>query len=147
MDNRFLATITIVSAGVFFFGMVTGLPEWFGLCGRWDFDCQFSYRTVFRPFDWLFMLMPVTFLIGLMSWVKNRSQKVFMAWWKFARIYIPIALILIAISGGSGMFGGFGAGGGYDREGMIWFTSGLFFLITFTMLPLKFRKYRKEVQK
>jgi hypothetical protein len=92
------------------------------------------------------LLMPLTFLIGLMGWVKNKSQKVFMAWWKFARVYIPIALILIAISGGGGMFGGFGAGGGYDREGMIWFTSTLFFLITFIMLPLKFRKYRKEAQ-
>jgi hypothetical protein len=34
----------IISAGFFLFGMITGLPEWFGLCGKYDFDCQFSVR-------------------------------------------------------------------------------------------------------
>lgn len=117
-----------------------------GLCDRGDTECYYFLRhNLYDVASMLIFVAPITFLIGLMGWVKNKSQKVFMAWWKFARVYIPIALILIAISGGGGMFGGFGAGGGYDREGMIWFTSGLFFLITFIMLPLKFRKYRKEM--
>ncbi|NTV44776.1 MAG: hypothetical protein HGA67_03735 [Candidatus Yonathbacteria bacterium] len=77
-----------------------------------------------------------------MSWVKNKSEKVFTAWWKFARIYLPIAFLLVAISPETG--GGLiiGMGGGFDREGTVWFTSGLFFLTTFIMLPLKFWKYR-----
>ncbi|MBC8464795.1 MAG: hypothetical protein H8D63_00245 [Parcubacteria group bacterium] len=122
-------------------------PYWFGLCEKWhDGACHLFYKNNFGFLAWSVLFAPLTFLIGLMGWVKNKSQKVFMAWWKFARIYIPIALVLIAISGGGGMFGGFGAGGGYDREGMIWFTSGLFFLITFIMLPLKFRKYREKAE-
>jgi hypothetical protein len=82
-----------------------------------------------------------------MIFLSFMRDEVFTAWWKFARIYIPIALVLIAISDGGGMLGGLGAGGGYDREGMIWFTSGLFFIISMILIPLKFRKYRPVKEK
>jgi hypothetical protein len=129
---------------LFIAGFAVGLPRKSGLCKEWgDTACYAFYKSNFNFLEWIGIYSPVLFLIGLMSWVKNKSEKVFTAWWKFARIYIPTALILILLSPKTG--GGLiiGMGGGFDREGTIWFTSGLFFLITFIMLLLKFWKYRK----
>jgi len=135
--------LIVISICLFLIGLMTGIPEWFGLCQRWDFECYDFYSYNFGFFGWLILIAPLLFFFGLMSWVKNHSEKVFTAWWKFARVYIPIALFLILISGGTGMLGGLGGGGGFDREGTIWFTTGLFFIISMIIIPLKFRKYKK----
>lgn len=142
MKNNTAIILICISAVLFLLSMITGVPQWFGLCDKWDFDCQFSYRENFMILGWLVLIAPPFFLLGLMSWVKNKSEKVFMAWWKFARVYIPIALILIVLSDGGGALSGLGAGGGFDREITIWVTAVIFFLVTFILLPLKFKTYK-----
>jgi uncharacterized membrane protein SirB2 len=144
MKNKSSITLFITSLLVFIFSLIVASPYSSGLCNRSDTACyDFFENNFYGVSNVLIFLSPIFFLIGLMSWVKNKSEKVFTAWWKIARIYIPTALILILLSPKTG--GGLiiGMGGGFDREGTIWFTSGLFFLITFIMLPLKFWKYRK----
>jgi len=142
LSNRHSGYLMLISLVLFFAGMVTGAPQWFGLCRMFDFGCYDFYRYHFSYLWWFSIFMPIPFLLGLMSWVKNKSEKVFIAWWKFARVYIPIALILIFFSDGGGALGGLGAGGGFDREITIWVTAVIFFLITFILLPLKFKTYK-----
>ena len=70
-------------------------------------------------------------------------EQVFHSWVKFTKWYLPIALLLILISSdtGGGLFIGFG--GGYDREGMIWFTTGLFLVISLLIIIIKSWRLRK----
>ena len=74
-------------------------------------------------------------------------EQIFHSWLRFAKWYLPIATLLILISSdsGGGLFIGFG--GGYDREGMIWFTSGLFLIISLILIAVKSWKLRKADQK
>jgi hypothetical protein len=66
------------------------------------------------------------------------KEAVFQSWWKFAKWYLGIAAVLIVITPGTGGGGLFiGMGGGYDREGMIWFTAGLFFIISIILIIKK----------
>lgn len=142
ITNKNAVYIMVISIFLFIISFVFEFPNEFGLCNGWHRGCNSFYKDNFILLIWVGIISPIFFLIGLMSWVKNKSEKVFTAWWKFARIYLPIAFLLVAISPETG--GGLiiGMGGGFDREGTVWFTSGLFFLTTFIMLPLKFWKYR-----
>ncbi|NTV21980.1 MAG: hypothetical protein HGB03_00195 [Candidatus Yonathbacteria bacterium] len=87
-------------------------------------------------------LLPVIIL----SFMK---EEVYERWWKFAKKYLIISAILIVItpSTSSGMLGGLGAGGGYDREGMIWFLTGLFFVISVILIPVKAWQLRNTSSK
>ncbi len=71
------------------------------------------------------------------------KEAVYKAWRKFAVIYLPIAIILIAIGDTSG--GGGGLGGpsmDMDREIATFFFSGLFLFISFILITYKFLKLR-----
>lgn len=79
--------------------------------------------------------LAILFLMILLAFMK---EEVFQSWWKFAKWYLGIAAALIVITPGTGGGGLFiGMGGGYDREGMIWFTAGLFFIISIILIIKK----------
>jgi len=82
------------------------------------------------------------FLVILSTVLFFTREQVFRSWLRFAKWYLPIAAILILISSdtGGGLFIGFG--GGYDREGMIWFTAGLFLIISLLLIATKSWKLR-----
>jgi hypothetical protein len=79
----------------------------------------------------------------LMFFTNTEKQK----WWKFARVYLPISAVLIFLSDGGGTGGLFvsGLGGGFDREGMVWFTSGLFLVASLVVIGRAWWKNRKTV--
>ena len=99
---------------------------------NFDFDSLSQFLS-------LYSIILVTVLI-LCIFLDESSYK---KWWRFARIYLPIAFILILISGdgGGGLFVG-GFGGGFDREGMIWFTSGLFAILSLFVIARSWWKSR-----
>ncbi|MEK7520288.1 MAG: hypothetical protein AAB581_03555 [Patescibacteria group bacterium] len=71
-------------------------------------------------------------------------EEIFHSWARFTKWYLPLAAILIVFVADSrgGLFIGFG--GGFDREGMVWFTAGLFFIISLILIIYKSLKLRRE---
>jgi hypothetical protein len=132
MENklkRFFIIIVVFLAG-FFFASVHDL----GIC---DLHNDFCGEILMEMFGQSlgFYSMGIFMLFLLLSFMK---EAVFQSWWRFAKWYLGIAAALIVITPGTGGGGLFiGMGGGYDREGMIWFTSGLFFIISIILITKK----------
>ena len=70
-------------------------------------------------------------------------EEVFRSWFKFARIYIPLALIFIFLSAWSPGGGSWGVSNNFDGEAATWFFSGLFLLISLILIFYKSRKLKK----
>ena len=72
------------------------------------------------------------------------TEEIFNSWFKFARIYFPIVLIIAILTS-------FGSGGsnwgphGPDGIAITWVTSGLFLLISMTIIVVK--NFKKPPQK
>lgn len=76
------------------------------------------------------------------------QETVFVAWKKFAKIYLSISTAIIlyfAFSGGRG--GNFGLGGGMDAEGVTMFLSVIFFIVSTAIIIVKSRKLRYRTSK
>ena len=71
-------------------------------------------------------------------------EEVFRAWFKFARIYIPLTLVFIFLSALSPGGGSWGVGNNFDGEAATWFFSGLFLLISLILIVRKSWKLKKS---
>jgi len=72
--------------------------------------------------------------------------EIYTSWWKFARIYLPVALALILLMGFSDDGGSWGVSADFDAEITIWFTAGLFLLISLILIIYKSLKLKKSNQ-
>lgn len=81
-------------------------------------------------------------LLVISSILFFRPEVVFISWWKFTRVYLPVALALIVFSSGPQGGGNFGLGSGPGMEDVVWFTAGLFLLISLGIIIVKSRKVR-----
>jgi hypothetical protein len=134
----------LIVIGFFVVGLFFASISDFGLCDFHSYWCGDFFEEMIGVTIGFFAVASIVPII-ILSFM---NSQVYESWWKFTKKYLIIAAILIVlapISGGGGLF--IGMGGGYDREGMIWFTSGLFFIISMILIPLKFRKYRPIKEK
>ena len=72
-------------------------------------------------------------------------EEVFRAWFKFARIYISLALIFIFFSALSPGGGSWGVSNNFDAEAATWFFSGLFLFISLILIARKSWKLKNKV--
>lgn len=72
------------------------------------------------------------------------SDSIYIIWWKFTRIYIPIAFALIVFMTISESGGAWGVGAGLDGELTVWFTSGIFLIASMIIIIWKSIQLRKE---
>ena len=87
-------------------------------------------------------LLSAVFFITLIP-LYFTKEAVYKAWRKFAIVYLPIAMILIAIGDTSGRGGGLGGPSmDMDREMTTFFFSGLFLFISFILILYKSLKLR-----
>ncbi len=105
-----------------------------------DYTCTGSVVFVLGEFAQALFLFPIVIIIlaGILLLTK---EQVFNSWLKFSKIFLPIAIILIAI---------FPAEAGFlnpDKETVIWLTSGLFFFFSLLIIAVKSWKLRKGNQK
>lgn len=124
-----------------------------GFCGQSNnggYVCEGQWLNILEglvgaDFDQSLFFFPLVLLV-ISTILFFLREEVFRAWWKFARIYLPIALVLILISSPDAG-GGFAmdVGSGYDREGMVWFTSGLFFVISVILIAYKALKLKFSI--
>ncbi|MDH4330112.1 MAG: hypothetical protein OEV93_00995 [Candidatus Moranbacteria bacterium] len=104
--------------------LVLALPENFGLCSKGDTACV---RKFIHRFD---NIIQTTFYFALaiifsLTGAYFTGEKAFNAWKKFARIYLPIAIVLVLISPTTNMnFVGF------DKELTTMWLAGIFFVVS-----------------
>ncbi len=67
-------------------------------------------------------------------------KEIFSSWLKFAKIYIPVSMLLTILSGEG--TGGGGIGLDFDYEITVWFTAGLFFVVSLIFITYKSFKLR-----
>jgi hypothetical protein len=81
----------------------------------------------------------VSFILSVIIYFLR--EEIFLSWWKFVKYYLPIAFFLILgfSSGGGGSFSM-----GNDMEAMIFFTAGLYFIISLVLIIYKSIKLREE---
>ena len=128
-----IITILIILSGLSFFAFGETADSFYDWVNRF-LDAEAVFQTMF------FFPAIISFFSLLLLFCK---EQIFRSWLRFTKYYLPIALLLIltSSSGGGGMFAG-GLGTGFDREGMIWFTAGLFFVISVIMIAIKSWKLR-----
>jgi len=130
--NIFIVAISGFILGIFF----ANISE-LGICTN-SFCDDFIEEAVGQTLG----IFSITTLVISFALFFTREQ-VFNSWARFTKWYIPIVAVLILFaSDGGGFFIGFG--GGFDREGMIWFTSGLFLTISLLLIAIKSWRLRKQ---
>ncbi|MFA5830248.1 MAG: hypothetical protein WC878_00285 [Candidatus Paceibacterota bacterium] len=119
---------------------ILSLVVWVGCEVAFQDYCYDHINDTFAVFVMLFA--PLTCLFSfILLFLKEES---FQLWQNFAVVWIPLSLLLIVISPAqSDCF--FGSGficNGFDREGMIWFTAGIFFIVSLIIIAVKSWKLR-----
>jgi len=71
-------------------------------------------------------------------------EEVFKSWWRFARIYLLVALAFVLLAALSPGGGSFGVSNSFDGEQAAWFTSGLFLVISLILISVKSWRLRKN---
>lgn len=112
----------------FFVSLVMAL----GAVGLFIFEISRFVDSVSQVMISLFGCLAIVFL------VLHFAKAGYVTWKKFAVIYIPISLILIAVTPENAGFMN------PDRELMTWFLSGLFLLISLAVIGIKSWKARRE---
>ncbi|MFA5830243.1 MAG: hypothetical protein WC878_00260 [Candidatus Paceibacterota bacterium] len=109
-----------------------------------DYDCKDKFKAFKMVSAIILFFSPIIILGTLLTFLRTKSKESFQLWQNFAVVWIPLSLLLIAISPAqSDCF--FGSGficNGFDREGMIWFTAGIFFIVSLAIIAVKSWKLR-----
>ncbi|MDD2766362.1 MAG: hypothetical protein PHH40_01190 [Candidatus Moranbacteria bacterium] len=119
MNKRNVLWAGLISTGFFFLAMY---PAIFGICEMNNYDCRKTSDLI----QIIFGIFPVVFFLSLITY-KMRDE-VFEAWWKPARFFIPIIMLVTLLvnsktrSGGMGISGAIA--GGFDI-----FLIGIFYFI------------------
>lgn len=117
----------IISLVLFLISFALATPS--GFCS-WDlFFCGEAFgENVAFPIWFGSGILLLTFLFLLFL-----PEAIFHTWKKFAIVYIPLAAIWVGITGA----GSSGSGLGADAEGILFFTSGLYGVITALIIFIK----------
>ncbi|MCK9351564.1 MAG: hypothetical protein WCT49_00620 [Candidatus Paceibacterota bacterium] len=114
-------------------------PHWFGFCDSFvDYECKDKFNK-YKLFSAIISFASSIIIFGaLLVRLRIKSKEAFLVWQKFAIIWIPISILLIARAPAQRdcFFGGPFCSG-FDREGMIWFTAGIFFIVSIAIIAVK----------
>ena len=127
--------LALVFANPNYFKICSQSYEWGGVVGCLDDYTEGASQSFLS-----FSLMSIFFSTILLF----LHESVFRSWFKFARIYIPLALIFIFLSALSPGGGSWGVSNNFDGEAATWFFSGLFLLISLILIFYKSRKLKKS---
>ena len=107
------------------------------MCG--SYQCEDILDSIAVPLGFFTIaIFPIAIILLF------RPKPIFNSWWRFAKIYLPIALTLILIMGFSSDDGSWGVGADFDAEITIWLTASLFLIISLILIIYKSIKLRKK---
>lgn len=138
VKNKKVIVLSII--GLILGVLLTELPE-LGIC-----NSSFCYDVLSDIIGVAIGFYSISLLLISFILLFLRSE-IYASWWKFARIYLPLALLLILIMGLSSSDGSWGVSADFDAEITIWLTSGLFLVISLIIIAVKSWKLRKGNQK
>lgn len=93
--------LLFVATTLTFIGFVLAMPEKFGLCEKNDTKCIHGYINNFDMIVTVLVIFSIPVFIISCSLLFVKEQ-VFNKWFKFAIIYVPISIVLIAIASPTG---------------------------------------------
>ena len=117
----------LVSFILFVVALILTSPSTFALCKAGDTYC-------FDPYDEMFGQPGGIFSVALivLSLILLIVPRVFHSWLRFAKYYLPIAVVLIILSPVSD-----GSILGFDKEFMSWLLAGVFFIVSLILIICK----------
>lgn len=114
--------------------IIFGLSEKLGICQPKEWGCIEPLEIVAEPL--FFLSIPFLLVIIILFF---RPKETFDVWKKFAIIFLPLSIILIAITPVTSydmMFD-------YNKEKITWIMSGLFFVISLMVIIINIIKRKK----
>ncbi|MEK9186040.1 MAG: hypothetical protein AAB885_00450 [Patescibacteria group bacterium] len=132
--------IWFISVLGFILALFLTTPSSFGLCPQIDKFCLDPYDEILGQPLGLFSI--VIFFLPFSFFFLHES--IFRSWAKFAKIYLPIAAILILGSAFSNQGGGWGVGADFDSELTTWWLAGIFLFVSLIIIAVKSWKLRKD---
>jgi hypothetical protein len=123
--------IVIVSVVTILISLALALPEIFGLCGKNDTICidEYIYKYDTVAMLLLVFLIPIFFISVVLLFLR---EQVFNAWSKFSIIFLPIAIILVAITPKIN-----GTLIGFDKESASLALATIFLIVSVFILAFK----------
>ena len=129
--KRYLIYFSIIG---FLFAILLGYASE-NLCV--SYVCEDAVDAVAVPLGFFTLsLIPISLFLFFLR------EEVFHLWWKFSRWYLSIAFILIIVSSGGGVASGLGSL--WDQEIAVWWTAGLFFIISLIIIIYKTISIRRK---
>lgn len=118
---------------------IISLIIWLGCVVIFNDYCYENINDTITGF--LMLFAPIVFSSSFL--LLFLREEIFRSWQKFAIIWVPISILLIARAPAQRdcFFGGPFCYG-LDREGMIWFTAGIFFIVSLIIIAVKSWKLR-----
>ena len=131
--------ILTVSAVAFFVSLILALPENFGLCSKADAICIDGYIYSYDGLATLLLMFSVPIFIISVAGLFLKEQ-ILSAWFKFAIIFVPIAVILSiwmkAVTRGTLI--------SVDEKTSTPVLASIFFIISFILIIFKSIQLHKE---
>ena|SRR3989338_11368159 len=142
MYMHYKSKFIVIAIALFFLAAVLMLyarTEYVGICAHRDWDCLDTLDTiVVIASSFLLVISPLVLILAFLH------KEIFTVWFKFARIYVPIALVLVAItpsSSGGSMFIGFGEP---DKGSVGWLLGGIFVIISLVLIVRAHRRLKRQ---
>ncbi|MDO8241170.1 MAG: hypothetical protein Q7T51_04290 [Candidatus Moranbacteria bacterium] len=102
MSKKSVLWISGIAGGAFVFLLLALL---YNFCGAYRGICKETFGFIVYPFSPL----PFVFLLSLITY-KMRDE-VFQAWWRFARWFVPVIMLVTFLINSQGRSGGMGISG------------------------------------
>jgi len=134
MNKKSVLGIGIIGVGLFALAMY---PVDMGICDKASYDCRKTADLI----QMIFGIFPFVFLFSLITY-KMRDE-VFQAWWRFARFFVPVIMLVTFLINSRSRSGGMGISGAIAGS-FDMFIIGLFYAIfiitSLVKITLAYRK-------
>lgn len=125
---------------LFFVSLVLSIADFLFVYSRY-FEDLYNRTYLFYDLEGAFIsIFFFSAIIVFLSFILFfLHEQIFLSWWKFTGIYLPVVAVLILISPGT-------SGGlmPIDAEIVTWWLSGLFLFISLVIIAVKSWKLRNE---
>jgi len=132
--KRNVFIFSLIGGGIFLFFLLALL---YNFCGPYRSVCKDIYGVIVYPFS----PFPFVFLFSLITY-KMRDE-VFQAWWRFARFFVPVIMLVTFLINSRSRSGGMGISGAIAGS-FDMFIIGLFYAIfiitSLVKITLAYRK-------
>jgi hypothetical protein len=134
MSKKNVLWISGVAGGVFVLLLLALL---YNFCGEYRGICKETFSFIVYPFSPL----PLVFILSLITY-KMRDE-VFQAWWKFARWFVPVIMLVTFLVNSKSRGGGVVAtmSGGFDLL-IIGLFYAIFVITSLVKITLAYRRTR-----